>query len=37
VHEEARNVARAVANAVVELRTGRLQAVQPILSRPRPK
>ena len=37
VQEEARNVARAVAKAVVELRAGRLQAVQPILSRPRPK
>ena len=35
--EEARNVARAVVKAVVELRAGRLQAVQPILSRPRPK
>ena len=37
VQEEARNVARAVAQAVVELRAGRLQAVQPKLSRPRPK
>jgi len=37
VQEEARNVARAVAKAVVELRAGRLQAVQPNLSRPRPK
>jgi len=37
VQEEARNVARAVAKAVVELRAGRLQAVQPRLSRPRPK
>src|ERR1039457_6420439 len=37
VQEEARNVARAVAKAVIELRAGRLQAVQPILSRPRPK
>ena len=37
VQEEARNVARAVAKAVVELRAGRLQAVQPKLSRPRPK
>jgi len=37
VQEEARNVARAVAKAVVELRAGRLRAVQPILSRPRPK
>ncbi|OGU24657.1 MAG: NADPH-dependent FMN reductase [Hydrogenophilales bacterium RIFOXYD1_FULL_62_11] len=37
VQEEARNVARAVAKAVVELRAGRLQAVQPSLTRPRPK
>ena len=37
VQEEARNVARAVAKTVVELRAGRLQAVQPNLSRPRPK
>jgi len=37
VQEESRNVARAVAKAVVELRAGRLQAVQPVLSRPRPK
>lgn len=37
VQEEARNVARAVAKAVVELRAGRLHAVQPKLSRPRPK
>ena len=37
VQEEARNVARAVAKAVVELRSGRLQAAQPHLSRPRPK
>jgi multimeric flavodoxin WrbA len=37
VQEEARNVARAVAKTVVELRAGRLQAVQPKLSRPRPK
>lgn len=37
VQEEARNVARAVTKAVGELRTGRLQAVQPRLSRPRPK
>ena len=37
VQEEARNVARAVAKAVVKLRAGRLQAVQPRLSRPRPK
>jgi multimeric flavodoxin WrbA len=37
VQEEARNVARAVAKAVVELRSGRLQAAQPHLSRPRQK
>lgn len=37
VQEEARNVGRAVAKAVVELRAGRLQAVQPKLARPRPK
>ena len=37
MQEEARNVARAVAKAVVELRSGRLQAVQPVLSNPRPK
>jgi multimeric flavodoxin WrbA len=37
VQEEARNVARAVAKAVVELRAGRLQAVQSNLPRPRPK
>jgi multimeric flavodoxin WrbA len=37
VQEEARNVARAVAKSVVELRAGRLQAVQPKLTRPRPK
>jgi multimeric flavodoxin WrbA len=37
MHEEARNVGRAVAHAVAELRAGRLQAVQPKLSRPRPK
>lgn len=37
VQEEARNVARAVAKAVVELRAGRLQAVQANLTRPRPK
>ena len=37
IQEEARNVARAVAHAVVELRSGRLQAVQPNGSRPRPK
>ncbi len=37
VQEETRNVARAVANAVVELRAGRLSALRPELSRPRPK
>ena len=37
LQEEVRNVARAVAKAVVELRAGRLQAVQPKLSRPRAK
>jgi multimeric flavodoxin WrbA len=37
LQEETRNVARAVAKAVVELRAGRLQAVQPSLKRPRPK
>ncbi|MDP1673672.1 MAG: flavodoxin family protein [Burkholderiales bacterium] len=37
IQEEARNVALAVAKAVVELRSGNLQAVQPVLSRPRPK
>lgn len=37
VQEEARNVALAVAKAVVELRAGRLQAVQPGLKSPRPK
>ena len=37
VQEETRNVARAVAKAVIELRAGRLQAVQPKLSHPRPK
>ena len=37
MQEEARNVARAVVKAVVELRAGRLQAVQPSLRRPRPK
>lgn len=37
MQEETRHVARAVAKAVVELRAGRLQAVQPVLSRPRPK
>lgn len=37
IQEETRNVARAVAKAVVELRAGRLQAIQPVLPRPRPK
>ncbi len=37
VQEETRNVARAVAKAVAELRAGRLSAVQPEVSRPRPK
>ena len=37
LHEEARNVARAVAHAVVELRAGRLSAHQRELRRPRPK
>ena len=37
LHEETRNVARAVAKAVVELRAGRLQTAQPHLKRPRPK
>ena len=37
LHEEARNVGREVTHAVKELRAGRLQAVQPKLSRPRPK
>ncbi|MBK9574657.1 MAG: flavodoxin family protein [Rhodoferax sp.] len=37
VQEETRNVARALVKAVQELRLGRLQAVQPTLTRPRPK
>ncbi len=37
MQEETRNVARAVAKAVSELRAGRLQAVQPALRQPRPK
>lgn len=37
VQEEVRNVARAVAHAVAELRSGRLQGVQPKLVNPRPK
>ncbi|QHE86997.1 flavodoxin family protein [Hydrogenophaga sp. BPS33] len=37
VQDETRNAALAVAKAVVELRAGRLQALQPRLQRPRPK
>jgi len=37
MQEDVRNVARAVARAVEELRAGRLQAVQPRQSRPRAK
>ena len=37
VQDEVRNVAHAVVKAVAELRSGRLQAAQPTLSRPRPK
>jgi hypothetical protein len=37
VQDEARNVARAVSKAVLELRTGRLQAMQPVLKSPRLK
>lgn len=37
IQEETRNVALAVAKAVVELRAGQLRAIQPKLSRPRPK
>jgi multimeric flavodoxin WrbA len=37
VQEEVRNVARAVAKAVVEMRSGRLQKAQPNLTRPRAK
>ena len=37
VQQEARNVARSVAHAVKELRTGTLAAVQPKVRRPRPK
>ncbi len=37
VQDETRNVALAVAKTVAELRSGRLQAVQPKLQRPRPK
>jgi hypothetical protein len=37
MQEETRNVARAVAKTVAELRSGRLAAVQPRLTKPRPK
>jgi multimeric flavodoxin WrbA len=37
LQEEARNVGRAVAHAVAELRAGRLQQVQPKVQRPRLK
>lgn len=37
LHEEVRNVARAVANAVAELRAGRLSAPDAKLKTPRPK
>lgn len=37
VQQESHNVASAVAKAVMALRAGRLQAVQPGLTRPRPK
>ena len=37
LHEEVRNVARALANAVVELRAGRLSAPSAKLKTPRPK
>jgi multimeric flavodoxin WrbA len=37
VQKEVQNVARAVAKAVSELRSGRLQASQAVLSSPRPK
>jgi hypothetical protein len=37
LQEEARNVGRAVAHTVQELRAGRLQQVRPKLERPRPK
>jgi multimeric flavodoxin WrbA len=37
IQEETRNVARAVAKTVAELRAGRLQAIQPELTNPRPK
>jgi len=37
IQEETRNVARAVAKTVEELRAGKLQAIQPVLLKPRPK
>ena len=37
MQQESRNVATAVAKAVIELRAGRLQAVQADVKRPRPK
>ncbi len=37
VQEEVRNVAHSVVKAVAELRSGRLQASQPVLRHPRPK
>ena len=37
VQNESRNVAHCIAKAVTDLRAGRLQAVQPKLTRPRPK
>lgn len=37
MQQESRNVANAVAKAVIELRAGRLQAVQADVKRPRPK
>ena len=37
VQEESRNVARAVASAVGNLRAGRLEALRPKLRKPRPK
>jgi hypothetical protein len=37
MQEETRNVARAVAKTIAELRSGRLAAVQPRLTKPRPK
>lgn len=37
LQEEARNVARAIAYSVGELRAGRLKPAEPVLKRPRPK